>query len=89
MVMEELQDVPPLAGKGPLMIDEQRGRPYRQNPFDEVWRDAAKRASREGAEKSPERCRGFSVRFWNGTHDDTMQGGKTKIAGLSQLFTAQ
>jgi hypothetical protein len=41
MVMEELQDVPPEARNGPLVVDREKGRPYSQDRFDEVWRAAA------------------------------------------------
>jgi integrase len=44
MVMEELQDVPQSARKGPLIVDQRKGRPYSEDRFNEVWRAAAKAA---------------------------------------------
>jgi Phage integrase family len=44
MVMEELQDVPQAARKGPLIVDQAKGRPYSADRFNEVWRAATKAA---------------------------------------------
>jgi integrase len=44
MVMEELRDVPPSVRNGPLVVDREKGRPYSQDRFDEVWRAAAAEA---------------------------------------------
>jgi hypothetical protein len=44
MVMEELRDVPPAARSGPLIVDREKGRPYSQDRFDEVWRAVAEAA---------------------------------------------
>jgi hypothetical protein len=41
MVMEELQDVPLSARKGPLIVNPETGRPYSHDQFNEVWRAAA------------------------------------------------
>ena len=41
MVMEELALVPEAERKGPLIVNPITGFPYRQDKFDEVWREAA------------------------------------------------
>jgi hypothetical protein len=42
MVMGELQDVPPEARSGPLIVDREKGRPYSADRFNETWRAATK-----------------------------------------------
>jgi hypothetical protein len=44
MVMEELEFLSPEARKGPLIVDLETGRPYSEDRFNEIWRDAAKAA---------------------------------------------
>jgi hypothetical protein len=44
MVMEELQGVPQSARKGPLIVDQEKHRPYSEDRFNEIWRAAAKAA---------------------------------------------
>jgi hypothetical protein len=44
MVMDELQDVPQSARKGPLIVNPETGRPYSEDQFNEIWRAAAQAA---------------------------------------------
>jgi len=44
MVMEELQDVPPAARNGPLIVDRKNGLPYHVDRFVDAWRAAANAA---------------------------------------------
>jgi integrase len=62
MVMEELQDIPPAARKGPLIVDPDRGFPYSSDRFAELWRDVAKSA-------------GIPAKVWN---RDLRKSGSTE-----------
>jgi hypothetical protein len=62
MVMEELRDVPQSARKGPLIVDQAKGRPNTKDRFNEVWRAAAKAA-------------GIPVKIWN---RDLRKSGSTE-----------
>jgi hypothetical protein len=69
MVMVELTGVPQEARTGPLVVNEETGRPYQRHPWEAVWR-----AAREAARLSSE--------LWN---RDLRAGGITEaeMAGVS------
>jgi hypothetical protein len=62
MVMEEIQNIPPAARKGPLVVDPDRGVPYSADRLAELWREIAKDA-------------GIPAKVWN---RDLRKSGSTE-----------